>query len=97
MGQYSGEWAICIGFDGSALKEIEPIVDKLKKEYPDQKYRIYNSKFPQYTFLLVAFAPDRDSAHKIGMALVKKHLPAHLNLLYWCKEVKSVKSVVKGG
>lgn len=96
MGKYSGEWCVCIGFDGSALKEIAPIVEKLKKQYPKQKYRIYNSKFPQYTFLLVAFAEDRDQAHKIAMALVKKELPAHLNLCYWCKEMKSLKDVVKG-
>lgn len=94
MGKYSGEWVICIGFMGEHLKEIAPIVEKLKKEYPEQRYNIVNSKFPQYTFLLIAFAPDRDSAHKIGMALVKKELPAHLHLLYWLKEINSLKDAV---
>ncbi len=94
MGKYKGKWAICIGFMGEHLKEIAPIVEKLKKKYPEQGYNIVNSKFPQYTFLLIAFAPDRDAAHKIGMALVKKELPAHLHLLYWLKEIKSLKDVV---
>lgn len=89
------EWAICIGFRGEHLKEIEPVVERLKKKYPHQEFRIYNSKFPQYTFLLVTFAEDRDSAHKIGLALVKKELPQNLNLCYWCKEIKSLKDVVK--
>lgn len=95
MGYKKTEWCVCIGFKGEHLKTIAPIVERLKKEYPKQKYRIYNSKFPQYTFLLVAFAEDRDQAHKIGMALVKKELPAHLNLCYWCKEKKLVNDVVK--
>lgn len=95
MGAYKGEWACCIGFMGEHLKEIAPIVEKLKKEFPEQKYHIYNSKFPQYTFLLVAFAEDRDSCHKIGMALVKKHLPSRFNLLYWCKEINLLKTLVK--
>ena len=89
------EWAVCIGFDGSMLKEVEPIVEKLKKKYPDQTFRIYNSKFPQYTFLLVTFAKDRDSAHKIGLALVRKELPKSLNLCYWVKEIKLLKYAVK--
>lgn len=89
------EWVVLIGFKGEHLEEIAPIVEKLKQKYPEQGYNIMNSKFPQYTFLLVAFAEDRDSAHKIGMALVKKELPTHLNLLYWCKEIKSLKDVIK--
>lgn len=94
MGKYSGEWAVCIGFMGEHLQEITPIVEKLKKKYPEQRYNIVNSKFPQYTFLLIAFAKDRDAAHKIGMALVKKELPGHLHLLYWCKEINSLKDAV---
>lgn len=94
MGKYGGRWAICIGFMGENLKEIAPIVEDLKKRFPEQQFNILNSKFPQYTFLLIAFAPDRDSAHQIGMALVKKELPAHLHLLYWCKEINSLKDAV---
>jgi len=90
------EWAVCIGFSGEHLAEITPEVERLRKKYPAQEFRIYNSKFPQYTFLLVTFADDRDQAHKIGLALVKKELPQHLNLLYWCKEIKSLRDVVKG-
>jgi len=95
MGYKKVQWAVCIGFGGEHLAEIAPIVERLKKQYPEQEFRIYNSKFPQYTFLLVTFAKDRDSAHKIGMALVRKELPLHLNLCYWCKEIKSLKDVVK--
>ena len=95
MGKYKGKWTILIGFKGEHLKEIAPIVERLKKEYPEQEYNIMNSKFPQYDFILVCFADDRDSAHKIGLALVRKELPAHLNLLYWIKEIKLLKYVVK--
>lgn len=91
MGKYKGRWAVMIGFKGEHLKEIAPIVEKLKAEFPEQGYNIMNSKFKQYTFLLVAFADDRDSAHKIGLSLVRKHLPAHLNLLYWIKEIRLIK------
>lgn len=89
------EWVICIGFDGSALGEIMPIVERLKKEYPEQQYSIGNSRFPQYTFILFCRAETRDEAHRIGMALVKKHLPQHLHLLYWVKEIKLLKYNVK--
>jgi len=50
-----------------------------------------NSKFPAYTFILCCFADNRDEAHKIGLALVKKELPQHLNLLYWVKEAPLLK------
>jgi len=93
LGKYKGKWAVVIGFKGEHLKEIAPIVERLKEKYPEQGYNIVNSKFPQYTFLLVCFADDRDSAHKIGTALVKKELPTHLNLLYWIKEVKSLETM----
>lgn len=95
MGEYKGKYCILIGFKGEHLKEITPVVERLKKEYPDQKYNIMNSRFPQYDFILVCFAEDRDSAHKIGMALVKKELPQHLNLLYWIKEINLLKYNVK--
>lgn len=80
-----------IGFKGEDLPEIEPIVEDLKERFPDQGYNIMNSKFPAYTFVLCCFADSRDDAHKIGMALVKKELPQHLNLLYWCKEAALLK------
>lgn len=95
MGKYTGKYVVLIGFKGEHLKEITPIVERLKKEYPTQEYNIMNSKFPQYDFILVCFADDKDQAHKIGLALVKKELPAHLNLLYWIKEVKLLKYSVK--
>jgi len=91
LGKYKGKWNVLVGFKGEHLKEIAPIVEKLKEKYPRQEYNIMNSKFPQYDFVLVCFADDRDDAHKIGVALVKKELPAHLNLLYWVKEVRLLK------
>lgn len=90
------EWAVCIGFGGEHLAEIAAVVERLKKQYPEQEFRIYNSKFPQYTFLLVTFAKDRDSAHKIGLSLIRKHLPKHLNATYWVKEVGLLKYNVEG-
>ena len=50
-----------------------------------------NSKFPVYDFILCGFAEDRDKAHQIGLAVVRKHMPQHLELLYWVKEVNLMK------
>ena len=80
-----------IGFKGEDLPEIEPIVKSLKERYPHQGYNIMNSKFPIYDFILCCFAETRDQAHRIGMALVRKELPQHLNLLYWVKEASLYK------
>lgn len=91
MGEYKGKWCVLIGFTADHLHEIVPIVNDLKERYPEQEYNIMNSKFPQYDFILVCFAESRDKAHKIGMVLVKKELPAHLNLTYWVKEIKLLK------
>lgn len=97
MGAYKGKWVVLIGFKAEHLQEIAPIVDKLKAQYPDQEYNVMNSKFPQYDFILTCFAENRDQAHKIGLALVKQELPAHLNLLYWVKEVNLLKYNVQKG
>lgn len=96
FGQYKGKWVVLIGFQGENLPEIEPIVEDLKKRFPSQGYNIMNSKFEAYTFVLCCFADSRDRAHKIGMALVRKELPQHLNLLYWVKEASLVKYNVVG-
>lgn len=93
MGKYKGKWVICCGFKAEHLKEIAPIIEDLKKRFPNQQYNIMNSKFPQYDFILTCFADDRDSAHKIGTALVKKELPSTLHLLYWIKEAKSLETM----
>lgn len=91
FGQYKGKWVVLIGFQGEDLPEIEPIVKDLKERFPDQGYNIMNSKFPAYTFVLCCFADSRDEAHRIGLALVKRELPQHLNLLYWVKEAPLLK------
>lgn len=91
MGKYRGKWVIMIGFRGEDLKRIAPIVEDLEREYPDQGYNIGNSKFPQYDYILFCFADGRDNAHRIGMSLVKKHLPQDLNLMYWVKEKNMAK------
>jgi len=95
LGEYKGKWCVLIGFKADHLHEIVPIVKRLKQEYPKQGYNIMNSRFPQYDFILVCFADDRDEAHKIGMALVKKILPQHLHLTYWIKEINMLKYSVK--
>ncbi|GAG83337.1 unnamed protein product [marine sediment metagenome] len=79
------------GFKAENLHEISPIVEKLKADYPEQEWNIVNSKFKQYDFLLCGFAGDRDEAHKIGLAVVRKHLPESLHLLYWIKEINLLK------
>ena len=91
MGKYKGKWTILCGFKADCLKEIHPIIEKLKIEFPEQQWNVMNSKFPQYDFILCGFAPDRDTSHKIGLSLVKKYLPSHMNLIYWCKEIALVK------
>jgi len=93
MGRYRGKWVIMIGFKAEALKTIAPIVEELKKKYPEQEYNIGNSKFKQYDFILFCFARNRDEAHKIGMSLVKKHLPP--GYCYWIKEINLLKYNVR--
>jgi len=96
MGKYKGRWCVLIGFRGEQLKEISPIIEKLKEDYPEQEWNCLNSKFPQYDFILCGFADDRDKAHKIGLAVVRKHLPPSLNLFYWVKEINLLKYNVRG-
>ncbi len=91
MGKYKGKWTILMGFKAENLKEIAPIVEKLKAEYPDQGWNVVNSRFEQYNFLLCGFADSRDEAHKIGLAVVRKHMPESLHLLYWIKEINLLK------
>ncbi len=86
-----------IGFKGENLVEMEPIIKQLQADYPDTEWNCMNSKFPVYDFILTGFAGDRDSAHQIGMAVVKKHMPQHLNLLYWIKEAGVMKYNVEEG
>jgi len=84
-----------IGFRAENLKDLTPIVEELKKKYPDQEYNIGNSKFPQYDFILFCFTEDRDQAHKIGLSLIHKWLPLQLSLQYWVKEVNLLKRNVE--
>lgn len=95
MGKYSGKWCIMCGFKAEHLKELKPIIEKLQKDYPEQEWNCMNSKFDVYDFILCGFADDRDEAHQIGMALVKKHLPQKYNFYYWLKELNLVKYSVE--
>jgi hypothetical protein len=95
LGDYKGKWVIMIGFKAEDLNRIAPIVQELSEMYPDQEYNIGNSRFPQYDFILFCFADGRDQAHQIGTALVRKHLPSDLKLLYWVKEKNLLKYNVK--
>ena len=80
-----------IGFKGEHLAEIEPIIKQLQADYPETEWNVMNSKFPVYDFILCGFADNRDDAHKVGLAAVRKHMPQHLNLLYWIKSSGTMK------
>jgi len=86
MGKYSGAWLIMIGFKTESLKDVAPVVERLKEDYPQQGWNIMGSKFPIYDHILCGVADNRDDAHKIGLSVVRKWMPPHLNLLYWIKE-----------
>jgi len=66
----------CIGFPAERLKAIAKICKDIAKKDKTFKYRIYNSKFPIYNFILMVFCgPGKegaDLAHKRGTWLVKK-------------------------
>lgn len=95
MGNYNGKWVIMIGYKGEHLAEIKPIIKQLQSEYPTQEWNCMNSKFPIYDSILCGFTDNRDDAHKIGLAVVKKHMPAKFNLIYWLKKVGAMKHNVK--
>ncbi|MBA7708653.1 hypothetical protein ES703_117556 [subsurface metagenome] len=81
-------FVILIGFKAENLKDIGPVVERLQADYPEQEWNVVNSKFKHYDFLLCGFADSRDEAHKIGLAVVRKHMPSSLQLLYWIKEIR---------
>lgn len=83
------KWCILIGFKAENLKEIIPVINKLKKKFPEQRYNVMNSNFPQFDFILSCFAETKDQAHQIGLALTRKHLP-QFKLLYWLKQVDEI-------
>ena len=95
MGKYKGKWCVLIGFKGEQLKELDPIIKRLREKYPNQEYNVMPSKFPQYDFILTCFANNREQAHHIGLALVHKELPPHLGLCYWCKEISMIERQVE--
>lgn len=83
-----------IGFKGEMLEKIAKVCSDIAKKDSTFKYRILNSKFPQYDFLLVLFTgPGKegaDLAHKRATWLVKKAFREY-NLCYWVKYAKDVK------
>jgi len=95
LGKYAGRWCIMCGFTAEHLEELSPIIEKLQEDYPKQEWNIMNSRFDIYDFILCGFADDRDEAHKIGMALVNKHLPSKFNFFYWIKEINLLKYNVR--
>lgn len=84
----------CIGFKGEMLEKIAKVCSDIAKKDSTFKYRILNSKFPQYDFLLVVFTgPGKEGAnlaHKRATWLVKKAFP-EFSLCYWVKYAKDVK------
>lgn len=90
IGKYKGKWCILIGYEAKYEKDVTPVVEQLKNEYPEQQWNIMLSQFPQYDYILTGFASNRDEAHKIGLSAVKKYLPKFMNLTYWVKEISLV-------
>lgn len=84
------EQCCCIGFKAEHLKQIVQVCKDIectaKKKGEQFRWRIYNSKFRQYTFVLMVFCgggkEGADLAHKRGLLLTQRYLK-ELNLLYW--------------
>lgn len=72
----------CIGFHAEHLSRIAKVCKNIAEKDPTFKFRIYNSKFKQYDFLLIVFSETVDQSHKRGVWLVKKAFP-EFNLCYW--------------
>jgi len=89
----------CIGFLGEHLEKISKVCADIAKKDSTFRYAILNSKFPQYTFILVIFTgPGKegaDLAHKRATWLVKKAFP-EFSLCYWIKYAKDVSDQAVG-
>jgi len=92
------EYKVCIGFYAEDYERVLLLMHRLQRRYPDQKWKIY--AFPEsrvirgrrsFDYVLVVFTDDYNKAHRIGTALVKKHLPKigmkTRPIAYWVKEV----------
>jgi hypothetical protein len=79
-------YATVIPFNGSELKDkIDKVINDIMDKDKSFRARIYPSYLPNFDFVLVAFSPDKDTAEKRGMWLVKKAFPE--GHYYWIKEM----------
>lgn len=66
----------CIGFKAERLRAISKICQDIAKRDQTFRYKIYNSKFPIYDFILILFCgPGKegaDLAHRRGTWLLTK-------------------------
>lgn len=100
MGDYTGRWMVIVGVkedQHNFAKEV--LTNVLIPKYPAQRWNMvmYTNYDPQkpndYKYLLIGFTTatgpkGRDEAHKIGMAIIFKHLPKDRGFFYWTKEEK---------
>jgi hypothetical protein len=80
-------YTTCIGFNKKDLEKIEKICRDIFEKDPTFKYRIYQSFFKKYDFILTFFSTSRNQAHKRGTWFVKK--AGIEGLLYWVKKLES--------
>ncbi|MEM1577926.1 MAG: hypothetical protein QXM27_02880 [Candidatus Pacearchaeota archaeon] len=77
-----------IGFKEKDKERIEKVCKDTFEKDPSFKYRIFQSFFPKYDYILTVYSPTKDQAFKRGDWLVKKALK-DLNLLFWVKKLKT--------
>jgi hypothetical protein len=77
-----------IGFNKKLKEKIEKVcMDTFEKD-PTFRYRIFQSYFPKYDYVLTFYSNNRDQAHKRGIWFCKKIFKDE-KLQYWVKEIKS--------
>ena len=82
-------WITCIGFSEEIKGNFEDICEDIAERDKSFKYRIYESYFPRYDFVLVIFSESKDQAMQRGewfKRVFKRELG--VDLLYWVKEKK---------
>jgi hypothetical protein len=82
-------WITCIGLKEELKETISEICSDIKARDKSFDFKIYESYFPKYDYLLVIFSKNRDQAYQRG-EWFKRILKAELgiDILYWVKEKK---------
>lgn len=78
-----------IGFKKMLLDEVLKICRDTYNIDDTFRYKIVESWFPKYDYILIIYSKDRDQAFKRGIWIVKKALKDH-GLLFWVKEKKGL-------